>query len=102
MNNLNTALELMLREVADIPSTVTKINAANLIERWISNKLPHCNYMSEARKCVLDIVNKIKHPPAYEPTQPDCIKGMASIENLFKKLRGVKLTDDMKLYEGVR
>lgn len=102
MNKLNTALELVLKEVAEIPSTISKINTARIIELWVSNKLPYSIYLSEARKCVLDIDNKIKHL-AYKPTQVDCIKGMASIENLFKKFKGMKLPEDMKtkLYEGV-
>jgi hypothetical protein len=103
MNNLNTALELRSKELLEIPLTMTKITTANIIEIWVARKYLHFLYMSEARKHALDIDNKIKHE-GYTPTRRDCIDGMRSIHDLFEKLKGFELTDEMrtKLYEGLR
>ncbi|WXG46138.1 MAG: hypothetical protein WED05_05655 [Candidatus Atabeyarchaeum deiterrae] len=103
VNNLNTALELGLKELLEIPVTTSNINTANIIEIWVSNHYPCSLFLSEVRKHVLDLDNKVKHE-GYIPSRKDCIDGMKSLEDLLKKLRELKLTDDMKskLHVGLK
>jgi HEPN domain-containing protein len=97
MNNLNTALELVLKDKLGIPATITGINTSNIIDILTKHKVDPYLYLEEARKHVLVIDNKIKHQ-GYCPTKIDCINGIKAMEELIAKLRNV----DMKLNEEVR
>jgi len=48
-HNLNTALELVLKDKLGIPTTITGINTSNLIDIWVKYKLEAHLYLTEAR-----------------------------------------------------
>jgi HEPN domain-containing protein len=104
IHNLNTALELILKDKVGIPSTITGINTSNVIDLLTKYKVKPHLYLEEARKHVLLIDNKIKHN-AYSPSKPDCINGIKAMEELIAKLRNtdLELTEEIKnkIYEGL-
>jgi hypothetical protein len=104
VHNLNTALELVLKDKIGIPATITGINTSNIIDLLTKHKVQPYLYLEEARKHVLVIDNKIKHQ-GYCPTKVDCINGIKAIEEVVAKLRNMemKLTEDVrnKIYEGL-
>jgi len=103
-HNLNTALELVLKDKLGIPTTLTKINTSNIIDILVKHKVEPYLYLVEARKHVLLIDNKIKHI-GYSPSKIECINGIKAMEELISKLRGkeVKLTEEIrnKIYQGL-
>ena len=103
-HNLNTALELVLKDKFGIPTTFTKINTSNIIDVLVKHKVEQYLYLTEARKRVLIIDNKIKHQ-GYSPSKIDCINGIKAMEELISKLRDkeIKLTEEIKnkIYEGL-
>jgi len=103
-HNLNTALELVLKDKIGIPSTITGVNTSNIMDVLTKYKVEPYLYLEEARKHVLVIDNKIKHQ-GYRPSKVDCINGIKAMEELIAKLRNidVKLTEEIKnkIYEGL-
>jgi len=103
-HNLNTTLELILKDKIGIPLTITKINTSNIIDILVKHKIEPYLYLAEARKRVLMIDNKIKHQ-AYSATKIECINGIKAMEELISKLRDkeIKLNEESKnkIYEGL-
>jgi HEPN domain-containing protein len=103
-HNLNTALELILKDKLGIPSTITGINTSNIMDVLTKHKVEPYLYLEEVRKHVLVIDNKIKHQ-GYCPSKIDCINGIKVMEELIAKLRNVdmKLNEEVKnkIYEGL-
>lgn len=103
-HNLNIALELILKDKIGIPTTITKIDTSNIIDVLVKYKVEPFLYLTEARKHVLVIDNKIKHQ-GYSPSKVDCINGIKAMEELISKLRNkeIELTEDIKnkIYEGL-
>jgi len=103
-HNLNTALELVLKDRLGIPTTITKINTSKIIDILVKHKVEPYLYLSEAKKRVLVIDNKIKHQ-GYAPTKIDCINAIKGMEELISKLREkeIKLTEEIrnKIYQGL-
>jgi hypothetical protein len=104
IHNLNTTLELVLKDKVGIPSTITGVNTSNIIDVLTKYKVAPFLYLEEARKHVLLIDNKIKHN-AYSPSKIECINGIKAMEELIAKLRNVdmKLNEEVKnkIYEGL-
>lgn len=96
-NNLNTTLELVLKDKIGIPLTITRVNTSNIMDVLTKYKVEPYAYLEEARKHVLMIDNKIKHQ-GYCPSKTDCINGIKAMEELIAKLRNA----DMKLTEEIR
>jgi len=103
-NNLNTALELVLKEKLRIPLTITKVNTAKIVDILVKYKIEPYLYLSEAKKHITDITNKIKHS-GYIPSKSDCIFAIKAMEELISKLRDkeIKLTEEIrnKIYQGL-
>lgn len=103
-HNLNTALELVLKDKLGIPTTIKAINTSNLIDILAKYKIDHYLYLIEARKYVLTIDNKSKHQ-GFSPSKIDCINGIKAMEELISKLRdtNLKLSEEIrnKLLEGL-
>jgi hypothetical protein len=97
MNNLNTALELVLKDKLEIPTTIKSINTAKILDVLISNRVPHYLFLDEAKKHVLQIDNETKHRP-YNPSKADCIIAIKSMEDLMAKLKSTQfnLNSDVK------
>jgi hypothetical protein len=87
-NNLNTALELILKDKVDVPSTLKGINTANILEILVSEKVKAYQFLDEAKKRVVFISNEIKHH-AYSPTQIDAIRAIRIMEELMKRIKDV-------------
>jgi len=96
-NNLNTALELVLKEKLRIPLTITKVNTAKIVDILVKHKIEPYLYLSEAKKHITDIANKIKHS-AYTPSKSDCIYAIKAMEELLAQLKATT----MELSEEVR
>ena len=103
-HNLNTALEMVLKDKLGIPITITKINTSKIIDILVKHKVEPFLYLTEAKKRVVLIDNKIKHQ-GYSPSKIDCINGIKAIEELISRLRGkdIRLTEEIrnKIYQGL-
>ncbi len=91
MGSLNTALELLIKDKLGIPATIPRINTANIIEICVKYDVGPTKYLSEARKHVSSIDNKVKHE-GYKATKIDCIDGIKAMEELASKLRRARLS----------
>lgn len=104
INNLNTCLELLLKEKFHIPTTIRGINTANIIEIAIKHNIGPTKFFEQARKYVTDVDNKIKHT-GYVPSKPETIHALKSMEELSRELENcqITLTEDIinKIYAGV-
>jgi len=104
INNLNTALELVLKDKLEIPTTITKINTSKIIDICVKHKVGPYAYLSEAKKHICSVDNKIKHQ-GYAPSKIDCINGIKVMEELISKLKDkeIKLTRELrdKIYAGI-
>lgn len=103
-NNLNTALELVLKDKCGIPTTITGINTSNVIDLLVKEKTEPYAHFREARKRVTEIANRVKHQ-GYVPSKSETILGMKAMEELISKLRDkeIKLTEEVrkKIYDGL-
>jgi len=95
-NNLNTALELMLKEKLQIPTTITDINTTNIIEILISEKLGPTKHLEEVKKRLLFDAHT-KHR-GYIPQPNECVHALKAMEDLKKVLEPMT----MVLSEGVQ
>lgn len=104
INNLNTCLELILKEKFGIPTTIKKINTAKIINLAIKYDIGPIKFFGETRKYVTEIDNKIKHM-GYSPSKTESIHAIKNMEELitnFDKYH-IKLTDEIinKIYSGI-
>jgi HEPN domain-containing protein len=95
-HSLNTAFELVLKDKIGIPTTITGINTANIVEILVKHKVEPL-YFKEVKKRVTEIDNKIKHQ-GYSPSKIDAINGIKAMEDLISRLRDkeLNLTDEVK------
>jgi len=104
VHNLNTVLELVLKDKVGIPTTITKINTSTIIDILVKEKVEPHLYLVEAKKHVLRIDNKIKHQ-SYSPSKIDCINAIKVMEELISRLRGkeLKLSEETrnKIYQAL-
>lgn len=102
LNNLNTVLELVLKDKLGIPVTITKINTSKIIDVLVKHKIEPYLYLNEAKKHILTIDNKVKHQ-GYSPSKIDCINAIKAMEELLSKLRSmnIELSEEIKnkIYE---
>ena len=89
-HNLNTALELVLKEKCDIPVTIREINTSKVIDILVSKKLGPYSYLKQAKKRVTEIDNRIKHM-GYKPSKNECIYAIKAMEELISKLRKTEI-----------
>ena len=103
-HNLNTALELVLKDKLGIPMTITKINTSRIIDILVKYKIEPHLYLAESKKRVVTIDNKVKHQ-GYSPSKIDCINGIKAMEELISRLRNteIRLAEEVrnKIYEGL-
>lgn len=103
-HNLNSVLELVLKDKVGIPTTITKINTSTIIDVLVKDKVEPHLYLVEAKKHILKIDNKIKHQ-SYSPSKIDCINAIKVMEELISKLKGkeLKLSEETrnKIYQGL-
>ena len=96
-SSLNTAFELLLKDKIGIPTTITGINTANIVEVLVKHKVEPYLYFKEVRKRVTDIDNKVKHQ-SYSPSKIDAINGIRAMEDLILRLKNkeLNLTQEVK------
>lgn len=103
-NNLNTALELVLKDKIGIPVTLKGINTSNVIELLVKEKSYCYQYLDEAQKRVTLIDNKIKHT-GYSPSPPECITALKAMQDLMSHLKNkeIKISDELrnKIFESL-
>lgn len=94
---LNTAFELLLKDKIGIPTTITGINTANIVEVLVKHKVEPYLYFKEVKKRITEIDNKIKHQ-GYAPLKIDAINGIKAMEDLNSKLKDkeLNLTQEIK------
>jgi hypothetical protein len=97
INNLNTALELALKDRLGIPNTISRVRTGRIIDVLVARKLGPYRYLIEAQKHVLQLDNKVKHQ-GYLPSKADCISALKATEDLLQKLKAwrVKLTKEVQ------
>lgn len=97
MQNLNSILELVLKDKLGIPTTITSINTSKIIDILVKYKIEPYIYLIEAKKRVLQIANKMKHQ-SYAPSKIECINAIKIIEELMSKIRDreIELTEEIK------
>ena len=97
INNLNTSLELALKDRLGIPNTISKVRTGRIIDVLVARKLGPYRYLIEAQKHVLQLDNKVKHQ-GYLPSKADCINALKAMEDLLQKLKAwrVKLTKEVQ------
>lgn len=104
LQNLNTSLELLLKDKLGIPTTITKINTSNIIEILVKYKIEPFSYLDEAKKRVILIDNKIKHQ-GYVCSKIESINALKAMEELISKLRDkeIKVTEEIqkKIYQSL-
>jgi hypothetical protein len=102
-NKLNTCVELMLKEVLDIPTTIKGINVSKIIEIMISENIGPVKYLEEVKKHVL-LDNLVKHQ-GMTIVEARAGTAISSVENLLKRLpkEPFKLNEDSlnKIWSGV-
>ena len=103
-HTLNTALELVLKDKVEIPTTLTGINTSNVIELLVKEKADCYQYFDEAKKRITLIDNKIKHT-GYSPSQPECITALKAMQDLTFKLKNkeIKISEELgtKIFESL-
>lgn len=103
-NNLNTALELILKDKIEIPTTLKGINTSNVIELLVKEKVYCYQYLDEAKRRVVLIDNKTKHV-GYTPSKPECISALKVMEELIFKLKNkeIKISEELrnKIFENL-
>jgi len=104
INNLNTCIELALKDKLNIPTTITKINTNKIIEICVSEGVGPVEYLKEIKKHVLDIDNRVKHQ-GYTPSKKDCIDAIKATEDFINKAKiySFEVTEEIKekIYSGV-
>lgn len=104
INNLNTCIELALKDKLDIPTTITKINTNKIIEICIADGVGPVQYLKEIKKHVLEIDNRVKHI-AYSPSKKDCIDAIKATEDFLQKAKehpfNVTAETRDKIYSGL-
>jgi len=83
-NKLNTCVELALKDVLEIPTTIKGIKVSNILDIMISNNVGPKKYLEEVRTNVL-MDNLVKHQ-GLSPIEMRAGTAIASVENLLKKL----------------
>ncbi len=86
INNLNTGVELALKDELDIPKTISKINTRKILDICIANDVGPKEYLQEIIKHVLEVDNKVKHQ-GYKPQKIDAINAVSAFEGLIKQAK---------------
>ena len=96
----NTAIELELKHGLHIPTTITKINTAKIIELCLSYKVGPQPYLSELRSHVVNLDNEIKHR-GYNPSKTDSVKAIKATEEFLTEWQNSKLTISNEFQESI-
>jgi len=106
-NKLNTCIELALKDVLEIPTTIKGINTSKIIDVMISEKIgaPSLGkYLEEVKNHVL-MDNLVKHV-GVAPIPQRAVMAIAATENLLKKLPNMpfNVAEDVreKIWSGVK
>jgi hypothetical protein len=103
-NKLNTSVELALKDLLGIPTTIKEINVSKIIDIMINEKIGPTLYLSEVKKYVL-MDNLVKHI-GLSPPEQRAVLAIAATENLLRKLDGVPpvLSEEVKnkIYSGLK
>jgi len=103
MNNLNTCVELALKDKLGIPTTLSTINTNKIIEVLIKHEVEPLQYLKEVKKHLF-LDNKIKHQ-GYVANKIDCINAMKAVEELIHKMEktNISVNEDVmrKIYGSV-
>lgn len=103
-HNLNSCLELILKDKLGIPTTISTINTSTIIDVLVSQKIEPYLYLAQVKKYVLAINNNIKHK-GYSPSKIECLNAIKAMEDLISKLRdkNIEVTEEVKkkIFEGL-
>jgi len=103
-NKLNTCVELALKDVLEIPTTIKGIKTSNIIDIMISEKMGPTKYLEEVKKYVL-LDNLVKHQ-GLNPIEVRAGMAITAVENLLKKLpkEPFFISEEIKekIWKGIR
>lgn len=95
---------MVLKEKLRIPLTITNVNTAKIVDILVKHKIEPYLYLSEAKRRITDITNKIKHS-GYIPSKSDCIFAIKAMEELLAQLKAttMELSEEVKdkIHEGL-
>ncbi len=104
MNDLNTALELLLKEKLSIPTTITDLHTGWIIDYLVRIKKGPTQFLAEAKNKICKFDNKIKHT-GYSADKIVCVDAIKALEDLKKHIEKVQinLTEDetKELYKSI-
>ncbi|MBR9703769.1 hypothetical protein GOV12_00015 [Candidatus Pacearchaeota archaeon] len=102
-NKLNTCVELALKDILDIPTTIKGINVSKIIDIMISEEVGPTKYLEEVKKHVL-LDNLVKHQ-GLGIVEARAGSAISSTENLLNKLPNepyeLKVEIQDKIWSGV-
>jgi hypothetical protein len=98
-NELNTAVELMLKKKLGIPITIKKINNAKILDVLIAEGIGPGDFLKAVRKC-LCLTGDVKHR-AFNPTEQQCVLALASVEELRRELEKAPIGLPEKVKEKI-
>jgi hypothetical protein len=95
MNDLNTALELLLKEKLSIPVTITDMHTGWIIDYLVKINKGPVQFLTEAKNKICKFDNKVKHT-GYSADKIDCVTAIKALEDLKKHLENgqINLTGD--------
>ncbi|MHB1830737.1 MAG: hypothetical protein ACYCO0_05080 [Candidatus Micrarchaeaceae archaeon] len=104
LNDLNTALELLLKERLSIPSTITDIHTGWIIDFLVKINKGPTRFLTEAKNKICRFDNKVKHT-GYSPDKIDCVNAIKAIEELRRELESSKINltadEEKELFKGI-
>lgn len=103
-NNLNTCIELALKDVLDIPTTIKGIKTSNLIDIMIADSVGPVAYLKEVKTHVL-MDNLVKHQ-GLSPVEYRSGMAIKATDNLLKKLPSnpiaLSQATSEKIWKGIK
>ena len=89
LNNLNTCIELALKEKLNIPTVLKNIGSGKILNILANNNIGPVSYIKQVREYVF-LYNSTKHQ-GYSPTKSECVTAIKSTEDLLKQLEKLEL-----------
>ena len=97
LNNLNTSLELTLKDTCNIPATLSQINTGRIIDLLTARNVGPVDYLKEVKRLVLSLDNKTKHQ-GYTPSKVDSINAIKALDDLNDRLKQttIEITEELR------
>jgi hypothetical protein len=84
-NNLNSALELLLRENLSISQVIPTVNSSDVIKAFEAKKIEPYSLLSKAETSISGLGEKVKKDG--KPTRADCVAALLAMDDLESQLK---------------